>query len=246
MEFACGYAVVRPPGEPDGRHVLVVNDEPFGAALLSNTPWRLHGESMPKVMSRAAEAVLKSPEPRDGPSRLRKALEYVDAALRPFSAPASDPDSQEARWDLGGDAGLVVLDDGLHLARVGDVRVLIVAAGELRLVLREHTLEMQYEARGTALTDALPRNVITACLGAGHVPPDAIAEGAVDTNSTVVLGSSKVLTHVQAELLLDAVEDAPSTAAFRILDCASMAMRDSEVEELSGSVAVFRRSDRLP
>jgi serine/threonine protein phosphatase PrpC len=141
---------------------------------------------------------------------------------------------------------VVLDDDGLHLARVGDVRVVIVAAGEVRLLLREHTLAAQYEARGAALTDALPRNVITAYLGAGHIPPDAIAQGAVDANATVVLGSSTVLRHVQAERLLDAVQDAPSTAAFRILDCAAMAMRDSDVEVLGGSVAVFRRSERLP
>ncbi|MGC4090303.1 MAG: hypothetical protein QM756_20980 [Polyangiaceae bacterium] len=241
MRLETHCAVAKHPGEPDGRVAFVAVADPFGMALLLNTPWLLRGEAMPALMARAAERALRERRRGAGSTGLRNVLECVDRALHPFSAPSFE--LEEARWDLGGHAGLLTLDDdGLRVARVGDVRVLVISRNTVHVALREHTLAAQFDAQGHRFTDPLPKNVITAALGIGSIPSDAVAERAIDVVDTVVLGTTNVLENVPATELVDAVRLDPASAADRILHAGWDASRAKDGQPLTGAVVVARRA----
>lgn len=193
------------PGDKPGRFQLLDLQRPRVAGLLANTPWPIAGEHVPSRMLEAARAVSLAAflDPAVACAAL---LERVQGSLKPFIGAAAwgSEDDWEASWDFGGDCAFVAqIGAEVALARVGNLRVVSLAAdGTVRLLLREHTLDLPQHPVPTA-------TIMTASLANQELPADAVWTGDLRAASWVLLGTPSVLELLDGCTLSQCLRERP-------------------------------------
>ena len=164
------HAVSRDPRDRAGRVAPFVRTQPRIVGVFHNTPWLIAGKSPVGVMLDTAHSVRLE---YDDPCMVLEALfNELDRSMVQLASEArTDAESFEAMWEFGGQAALVAVVGGrVAIGRVGDLRVLRWAGGELKTLLAENTLAADLRDSGHYVGTGAPANIITDCLGTGAEP----------------------------------------------------------------------------
>jgi serine/threonine protein phosphatase PrpC len=176
-----------------GRVAIVDRESPRIMGVVENTPLETAARKPVDVMVSVVDSLADGPA--DPVCLLQQVLDDMEARLAQLAAQVPEDEQFEALWDFGGCLALLsVSERSVAIARVGGFRVVLVTDGAVTTLLPESMLIAQFKDAGHEVTRAIPRNVITDCLGLGHTSSEPrVVSLELDDNARVAFLSGESL-----------------------------------------------------
>jgi len=170
----------------------------------------------------ALEAILSAYEGREPVSELRRGFEQANSSIRSHAAANAEYEGMGTTV-----AALVIMDDHINLAHIGDSRIYRYRSGLLTLLTRDHSLVEELVRQGTLRADEAKnhpqRSILTRALGTTESPGVEYAEAELAKDDIFLLCTDGLTSEVEdseiGAILAEPIE--PQNKADRLVDLAN-------------------------